>query len=292
MSAHVLSLHIYPIKSCAGIDLREATLTRAGLAYDRRWMLVDAAGRFLTQRQLPRMALIRTEIDAVSLSVTAPGMEPLTVPLDGSALSDASELVGVWSDTVLARAEGRRTHDWFSRFLKQPCRLLKVDAQARRSASEKDWVAGWRDAHPDLAGSFAGEHIFGFADGYPLLVANQASLDALNARLAAQGKPPVPMNRFRPNIVLQDDDWQAFDEDHTVTVQAGSATLALVKPCTRCPIPNIDQRTGEPGAEPGPTLAALHTLEVGVVFGMNAIVAQTEPLTLRAGDPAEISLDF
>jgi uncharacterized protein YcbX len=292
MSARILSLHIYPIKSCAGIDLPEAVLTRAGLAHDRRWMLVDAEGRFLTQRQLPRMALIRTEFDAVSLRVNAPGMEPLAMPLDGSDLSVASETVGVWSDTILAQSESARAHDWFSRFLGLPCRLLKVDAQARRSASEKDWVERWCAAHPDLAGSFAGDHVFGFADGYPVLVANQASLDALNNRLAAQGKPPVPMDRFRPNIVVQGDDWQAFDEDHTAIVQAGPATLALVKPCTRCPIPNVDQRSGEPGDEPGPTLAALHTLETGVVFGMNAIVAQTAPLVLRAGDSAEISLDF
>lgn len=292
MPARIVSLHIYPIKSCAAIDLRETALTRAGLAHDRCWMLVDAQGRFLTQRQYPRMAQIRTGIDAAALRLTAPGMEPLAVPLDGSELSEASELVGVWSDTILAQAESARAHDWFSRFMGLSCRLLKVDAQARRSAGEKDWVARWRDAHPDLAESFAGDHVFGFADGYPVLVVNQASLDALNERLVARGKSPVPMDRFRPNIVVQGDDWQAFDEDHTATVQAGPATLALVKPCTRCPMPNVDQRTGEPGDEPGPTLAALHTLEAGVVFGMNAIVAQTEPLVLKAGDPVGIELNF
>ena len=291
MAAYISSLHIYPIKSCAGIDLQSAELTRAGLAHDRRWMLVDDGGQFLTQRQLPRMALIRTALDAHSLSLSAPEMQALRVPLDGSELSDTVENVVVWRSTVPARAESERVNAWFSRFLGHPCRLFKVDVDARRTPNP-ELVERWLAAHPDVAGPFAGDHVFGFADGYPLLVANQASLDELNARLAAQGKPPVPMDRFRANIVVRSEDWEAFDEDHTVFVQAGDAGLALVKPCTRCPVPNVDQRTGISGDEPGLTLAALHTLEAGVVFGMNAIVAQTRALTLNVGDPVEVSLDF
>jgi uncharacterized protein YcbX len=291
MTARIVGLHIYPIKSCAGIDLREAELTRAGLAHDRRWMLVDDGGQFLTQRQLPRMALIRTALAEAALRLDAPGMETLDVPLDGSELSSGVEQVVVWRDTVPARAESERAADWFSRFLGVTCRLFKVDVQAHRAARE-EWVESWRAAHPDLAEPFEGEHVFGFADGFPILVANQASLDDLNGRLAAQGKAPVPMDRFRANIVVAGDDWDAFDEDHTVGLTAGPAHLALVKPCTRCPVPNVDQATGEAGDEPGLTLAAYRQLEIGVVFGMNAIVAERGQLVLRVGDPVEIELDF
>jgi len=291
MTAHISSLHIYPIKSCAGMALQSAELTRAGLAHDRRWMLVDDAGQFMTQRQLPRMALIHTALEAQSLLLTAPDMEPLRVPLDGSELSGMVENVVVWSATVPARAESDRVNDWFSRFLDHGCRLFKVDLEARRTPNP-EWVDRWLAVHPDLAGEFEGDHVFGFADGYPLLVANQASLDELNAKLAAQGKQPAAMIRFRPNIVVQSDDWAAWDEDHTAFVQAGAAGLALVKPCARCPIPNVNPDTAETGDEPGATLAALHTKETGVIFGMNAIVAQTRPLTLKIGDPVEISLDF
>lgn len=291
MAASIASLHSYPIKSCAGIDLQSAELTRAGLAHDRRWMVVDAAGRFMTQRQLPRMALIRVELDAQALMLAAPQMEPLRVPLDGSQLADTVENVVVWSATVPARSESARVNAWFSCFLGHPCRLFKVDDQARR-APDPQWAQRWLAAHPDLAGQFEGDHAFGFADGYPVLVANQASLDELNARLGAQGKQPVSMNRFRPNIVVAGEDWPAWDEDHTAFLQAGAAGLALVKPCARCPIPNVDPVTADTGDEPGATLAALHTRETGVIFGMNAIVAQQRPLVLKIGDPVEISLDF
>ncbi|MGN6579555.1 MAG: MOSC domain-containing protein [Bordetella sp.] len=291
MTAHISSLHIYPIKSCAGIALQSAELTRAGLAHDRRWMLVDAAGQFMTQRQLPRMALIHAALDTQSLVLTAPDMSPLRIPLDGSELSGTVENVVVWSATVPARAESDRANDWFSRFLGHGCRLFKVDLEARRTPNP-EWVNRWFAANPDRAADFAGEHVFGFADGYPLLVTNQASLDELNARLAEQGKAPVAMDRFRPNIVVHSDDWAAWDEDHTAFLQAGAAGLALVKPCARCPIPNVDPQTAATGDEPGATLAVLHTKETGVIFGMNAIVAQPQPLTLKIGDPVEISLDF
>lgn len=291
MPAHISSLHIYPIKSCAGIDLQSAEVTRAGLAYDRRWMLVDRAGHFMTQRQWPRMALIRTALEAQALVLTAPGMETLHVPLDDSELAGAIENVVVWRDKVPARAESDRVNEWLRRFLGHECRLFKVDIEARRTPSP-EWVQRWLAAHSDLAGAFAGDHEFGFADGYPILVVNQASLDELNGRLTAQGKPPASMNRFRPNIVVQGDDWAAWDEDHTAFLQAGAAGLALVKPCARCPIPNVNPDTAETGEEPGTTLAALHTKDTGVIFGMNAIVAQAHPITLKIGDPVEISLDF
>ncbi|ARP94750.1 MOSC domain-containing protein [Bordetella genomosp. 13] len=290
MSSRLLSLHIYPVKSCAGIDLTEAVLDRAGLAHDRRWMLVDDEGRFMTQRQWPAMALIRTALDGGVLRLTAPGLEPLEVPLDGSELAESVEQVEVWRDTVPARAEHPRASEWLSRFLGRPCRLVKVDEQARRPA-RSEWVQRWREKHPDLAEPFEGDHVFGFADGFPLLVVNQASLDDLNARLAAQGHAPVPMNRFRPNIVIEGE-WGAYEEDYTAMATVGPARIAFVKPCTRCSVPDVDQDSAVQGDQPGRTLAAYRTLEPGVVFGVNAIVAEQQGVRLRVGDPVELELDF
>jgi len=290
MTARIASLHIYPIKSCAAIDLAESPIDRAGLAGDRRWMILTAQGQFMTQRQWPAMALIRPSLAAGSLELRAPGQPPLRIPLDGSQLAAAVRRVTVWNDTVPAREESAAASAWISRVLDQDCVLVKIDAQARRPA-RAEWVERWRAAHPDLAGAFQGDHVFGFADGFPLLIANQASLDDLNARLAAQGQPAVPMDRFRPNIVIQGE-WEAYDEDHTAMVSVGPVSMALVKPCTRCPMPNIDQRTARRHDEPGRTLAAYRQFEVGIVFGQNAIVDAPSDARLRVGDDAAIELDF
>lgn len=290
MSARILSLHIYPIKSCAGIDLAESPIDRAGLAQDRRWMLISADGQFMTQRQWPAMALIRTALTADALRLSAPGMADLDVPLDGSGLEPGAETVAVWSDTISAQRESAAVGQWFSDFLKTPCRLLKVDTAAQRNA-KPDWVSRWVDAHPDLAETFAGEHHFGFADGFPLLIANQASLDDLNVRLQAKGVAPVPMDRFRPNIVVEGE-WEPFEEDHTAMITAVGVKMAFVKPCTRCSIPDIDQRTAQQYEEPGRTLAGYRNLEIGVVFGQNAILDAPAGARLKVGDAVEIELDF
>lgn len=149
----------------------------------------------------------------------------------------------------------------------------------------------WTAGHPDLADVFGGDHFFGFADGFPLLVANRASLDDLNARLRAKGVAPVPMDRFRPNIVVQGE-WEAFEEDHTAMITTGAVSMALVKPCTRCSITDIDQRTAVQHDEPGRTLAGYRNLDIGVVFGQNAIVDAPAGARLKVGDGVEIELDF
>ncbi|WP_251877059.1 MOSC N-terminal beta barrel domain-containing protein [Achromobacter sp. Marseille-Q4954] len=290
MSARILSLHIYPVKSCAGIALNESSIDRAGLAHDRRWMLIGADGQFMTQRQWPAMALIRTALTADTLRLSAPGMPDLDVALDGSGLEQEAQSVAVWSDTTSGRRESAAAGQWFSDFLKTPCRLYKVDAAAQRNA-KPDWVSRWLDAHPDLAEPFAGQHCFGFADGFPLLVANQASLDDLNARLQAKGVAPVPMDRFRPNIVVQGE-WEAFEEDHTAMIEAAGVKMAFVKPCTRCSIPDIDQNTAQQYEEPGRTLAGYRNLEIGVVFGQNAILDAPAGARLKVGDEVGIELDF
>ncbi len=290
MPTRILSLHIYPIKSCAGIALAESAIDRAGLAHDRRWMLVTNDGQFMTQRQWPKMALIKTSLTDSALHLQATDMPPLDVPFDGSGLASDVESVTVWSDTLLARQESSIVAAWFSQCLGVPCRLYKVDEQARRPA-KPDWVSRWVEAHPDLAAAFEGEHIFGFADGFPLLVANSSSLADLNARLEAKGSPAVPMDRFRPNIVV-DGDWEAFDEDHTAMISVGDIRMAFVKPCTRCSIPDIDQETATQYDEPGRTLAGYRNLDIGVVFGQNAIVDAPVGARLQVGNHVDIELDF
>ncbi|ANN66352.1 MOSC domain-containing protein [Bordetella bronchialis] len=292
MSLSIRSLHIYPVKSCAGIDLDVSPIDAAGLAHDRRWLVV-AGGQFLTQRQRPEMAAIRTALTATHLQLGAPGMPPLEVPLDGSGLAGPEESVTVWRDTFTARPEGEAAARWFSDFLGQPCRLFKVDIAGAGRVVSRDWVGRWRESHADLAAGFDDRNLFGFADGFPLLIANQASLDELNAQLRGKGREPVPMNRFRPNIVLDGDDLAAYDEDHLALLARGEdVRMALVKPCTRCSIPDVDQRSGRRGDEPGITLTATRSTDLGVVFGQNAIVDARPGAILRVGDAISAEWNF
>lgn len=290
MTARILSLHIYPIKSCAAIDLTSSSIDHAGLSADRRWMVVTSQGQFMTQRQWPTMARIQPSITPTHLELRVPGMPVLGVPLDGSSLSPSAREVTVWKDSVLAREESANAAAWLTEALGVSCVLVKVDAQAQRPA-DYTWVERWRLAHPEFAERFDGNHCFGFADGFPLLIANQASLEDLNERLVAKGERAVPMNRFRPNIVVQGE-WQAFDEDVTSLITVGDVHLAIVKPCTRCPMPNVDQRTGERFDEPGRTLATYRQLAMGVVFGQNAIVSAPSDSRLNVGDAVNIALNF
>ncbi|OZI59814.1 MOSC domain-containing protein [Bordetella genomosp. 11] len=292
MSLSVRSLHIYPVKSCAGIDVEASPIDAAGLAYDRRW-LIAAGARFLTQRQLPAMALVRTALTASHLQLTAPGMPLLEVPLDGSGLAGRDEPVTVWRDTFPARAESEAAAQWLSAFLGVSCRLYRIDIAGAGRVVSRDWVGRWRQEHADLAAGFEASPVFGFADGFPLLIANQASLDELNAQLRTKGHPPVPMDRFRPNIVLAGEDLGAYEEDHVALLARGDdIRFALVKPCTRCSIPDVDQRTGQRGDEPGLTLTATRSVELGVVFGQNAIVDARPGAVLRVGDEMSVEWNF
>lgn len=250
------SLFVYPVKSCAGIALPRAQVTPRGLRYDREWMVVTPQGRFLSQREAPRLAVVRTALDAGSLHLTAPGLPRLTVPLEREPRADVTE-VTVWGDTLLATDEGDAAASWFGDFLGSNVRLVRYD-ESRRRPTDPAWSQGL-------------DGVSAFADGYPVLVVARESLDDLNARLPA----PIPIERFRPNVVIVG--CAPFAED-TLTVLAGeSVKLRLVKPCTRCSITAVDQATGvATGDEPLRTLrsfrwdAALR----GVTFGQNAIVEQ------------------
>ncbi|RZI43510.1 MOSC domain-containing protein [Herbaspirillum sp. HC18] len=280
----IAELNLYPIKSCAGIALREATITPAGLTveqiYDREWMVVDAQGEFMTQRAFPKMALITPRIKADTLELRAPGMLRLEIPL---GLPDPEEektlSVRVWNDTVKAYDCDEVTATWFSNFLGTPCRLVRFHADAKRAASAK-WT-GDVEA-PTL-----------FSDGFPMLVISEASLADLNGKLKAQGRAALPMNRFRPNIVIGG--IEAFEEDYVESFQAGSAKLKPVKPCARCPMPSIDQSTGEFGPNPLDILQTYRAnpkLDGAITFGMNAILLEGEGQVVRVGQEVDVSLAF
>ena len=284
LACTVSALNVYPIKSCGGVVLQEGLLVETGLEFDRAWMVVDEHGEMLTQRELPRMALIQPSFKGGELMLRAPGMLALHLRLD---TVEAATRVRVWNDVVKAYDMGPLAAQWFTDFLgPQGAKKLRL---ARFDPEEK------RLSDPQWAGDIAAENAF--ADGYPLLVANTASLADLNTRLEAKGLTPVTMDRFRPNLVLSG--LQAFDEDHlheiVINTEQGEVRLRLVKPCTRCTIPNVDPLTAATSHEPGDTLAGFRAdprINGGVTFGMNAVVVQGLERLLRVGQVATAQFKF
>lgn len=292
MSITLSGLYSYPVKSCAGLAHRSSLISQAGLAFDRRWVIVDQSGRFMTQRKYPRMALIQPGLSPESLALNAPGMPAITLALARTAKNPAPATVAVriWKADTIGQDEGDETAQWLSGFLDTPCRLLRVHPDAARIASPGH-VSRWIDKNTEWAPDFPAQHVFGFADGFPFLIANQASLDELNQQLQAKGHTPVPMNRFRPNIVVQG--LEPYEEDYLIGLRINGMTFAFVKNCARCPIPNIDQATALSAAEPGLTLAAHRSFADGVLFGVNAVVAGTRDNSLiNIGDPVEAEYDL
>lgn len=279
----ISELTMYPIKSCAGIALTEAVITASGLSYagvcDREWMLVDGSGLFLTQREYPRMACLRITIAGDTLRVDTDTMATLSISLKANA--DAQKItVQIWETEVIADDAGEEAAIWFSQALGTRCRLVRFSPQAQRYANTKwtgDTLAPTR-----------------FADGYPLLLIAQASLEDLNRRAIAQGRQAVPMNRFRPNIVI--DGVEAFEEDYAASyLLQNGVQLRPVKPCPRCPIPAVDQLTGEVGASPVDILQSYRAnpiVDGEITFGMNVILEQGAGLVLRVGDEVEMPIAF
>lgn len=277
-------LVLYPIKSCAGISVREATLTDAGLAvdavYDREWMVIGEDGQFLTQREYPAMATITPRLKADTLELRAPGMLRLEIPLGLPDPQDEITLeVSLWDQTVLAYDCDDTTAAWFSNAIGVKCRLVRFHATATRYANPK-WTGGVQA--PTL-----------FSDGYPVLLIGSASLADLNDKLAAAGRDALPMNRFRPNIVI--DGIEAFEEDFAEHFLLGEAVLKPVKPCPRCPIPGIDQDTGLRGPDPLDILRTYRTraaMDDAICFGMNCIVTGGDGQRLYVGQPVTMTLAF
>lgn len=280
VTARIARLFVYPVKSCAGIEVQEAILTETGLEWDRAWMVVDEHGEFVSQRELPRMALITPRLRLSDVVLRAPGMLALHLAMDAA---EEPVKVRVWDDEVDAYDMGGVAAQWFSDFLGQKLRLVRFDPEVRRLSSLK-WTGGVEAPNQ-------------FADGFAVLVASEASLSLLNERLAAGGHAAVGMERFRPNVVLADVD--AHDEDrlgvmHIATGQ-GEAQLKPVKPCARCPIPNVDPATAVSSPEVGDALQGYRQdarLNGAVTFGMNAIVLAGEGLVLRTGQAVTADYSF
>jgi MOSC domain-containing protein len=279
MSAVIDQLRIYPVKGCRGFTVERATLAATGLEVDgigdREWVVVDRDGEFLSQRELPKMALIETRLSGGALRLKAPGMLQLEVPLasEGDVVT-----VTVWNDRVAAVTQGDVADTWFSAFLGQPCRLMRFDPEARRLSNSR--YTGELQAR------------YKFADAFALLIVSAASLEDLNSRLARRGSTAVGIERFRPNLVLAGVD--AFEEDFVKRLRIGSVELNVVKPCVRCSVPNVDPATGETSQEPGDTLALYRDSAAagGVTFGVNAVVAAGAGAEVSRGDAVELTLAF
>jgi uncharacterized protein YcbX len=271
VTVSIASLHVYPIKSCGGVALTEVMVIETGFEFDRAWMVVDSAGEFVTQRQLPRMALIQPTLKTAEMVLRAPGMLALHVALDRV---EAAVRVKVWKDEVAAFDMGDLCAQWFTDFLGRPLRLVRFDPEHKR-LSDHRWT-----------GALDAENAF--ADGFPILVASSAGLDELNRRLVARGEPAVTMARFRPNLVLDGLDAHGEDalDEITFATADGPVQLKLVKPCGRCPIPDVDPATGESGHAVGDVLASYRAdarLDGALTFGMNAVIIEGIERVLRTG---------
>jgi uncharacterized protein YcbX len=269
MSVTLTDLHIYPIKSCRGIALESARLAATGLADDRHWMLVRPNGRFVTQRELPRMALISTLLNDDSLMLGAPYRANLKVPRTGGGESRA---VTVWKFDGRGIDCGDTAAAWASQFLETPLRLVMFDVDVPRVCSP-EWTGDTRA-------------VTEFSDGFPILVISRASLAELNSRLPKA----LPMERFRPNLVI--DGVEPFDEDRMHELRAGPVTLRIVKPCMRCSITTTDQQQGAvDGVEPLQTLKEYRFNKElrGVAFGQNVIVVDGVGESLRVGQTFDVT---
>jgi uncharacterized protein YcbX len=274
----ITQLFIYPVKSCAGIEVNQSVLDYTGLQMDREWMIVDQYGMFLTQRQIPHMVWITPELNAEGLTLSAPGQADITIALDQRG---PQRQVTVWRDTLPADDMGDAAAKWLDKFLAVPgkqFRLVRFSVQASR-ISPTQWTDG--NKAPNM-----------FSDGFAALVVTQSALDALNTRIVAAGHLPVSVHRFRPNIVIEGLDAHTEDDLKSMRIHtiAGLIELSMVKPCTRCPIPDIDPFTAQSSPIVSQTLQSYRSLsrmDGAICFGMNAIVHAGAGMTLHAGQPFE-----
>ena len=258
-------IHLYPLKSAAAFSVQEARVDRLGLCGDRRWMLVDDDGRALTQREVPRLARIHAVPAGGGLEVVALGMPPLEVPVPSPGGEPVQATIH--SRTAQGAPAGDEAAGWFSEFLETRCRLLYLPAELAIPVA-----APWGGAQDRTA----------FSDGFPVLLTGESSLGELNRRLARS----VPMDRFRPNLVVSGS--APFEEDEWEEVRIGGLSFRAVKPCPRCAVTTVDQATGvrDPTGEPLATLASFRKRDGKVWFGMNLLSDGAG--TLRLADPVEV----
>jgi uncharacterized protein YcbX len=264
MALVVSALYRYPVKSCRGEPLTVAPLDQRGIVGDRTFMVVDSTGEFLTQRELPRLCLIAPTVRESTLTLSAPGQDPLTVPIRRAG---EERLVLVWNDWCRAVDQGDAVAGWLERFLEMPARLVRLADDFIRLVDPRYARQPTDQVH--------------FADAYPFLLIGQASLDDLNRRL----ETPLAMNRFRPNIVVSGS--EPFAEDCWRRIQIGAVVFEVVKPCARCATTQVEQETARLGKEPLRTLARYRlTPDRKVLFGQNLI--HHHPGTIRVGDAVTV----
>ncbi|MFF5141817.1 MOSC domain-containing protein [Streptomyces sp. NPDC013157] len=269
--AELQSIHVHPVKALRGFSPREAVVEPWGLAGDRRWVLIDDGGKVVTQRVQPRLALAAAELlPGGGVRLSAPGRAPLTVPVPEPGVTVPVDIFGTKVEAVLA---AEPAHAWCGAYLEADVRLAHMDDPASR-----------RPVDPDHA--LPGETV-SFADGYPLLVTTQASLDALNSLVAQgdhPGEGPLPMDRFRPNVVVRST--PAWAEDDWSRIAIGEVEFRVAKRCGRCIVTTTDQATAERGREPLRTLARHRRFGNQLVFGQNLV--PRSPGTIRVGDPVRV----
>ena len=258
-------INIYPVKSLAGISLESSKIERRGLEYDRRWMLIDEKNEFLTQREFPKMATLCTQILKDCLRISCDGKDAL-IPFEPRNAS--RETVKIWSARCKAEIYESAINKWFSDILQTNCKLAVMPAETKRRVSY--FYAVQKDDHVS------------FADAYPFLIIGQSSLDDLNSKL----EKPLPMNRFRPNFVVEGA--EAFAEDRWKKIKIGAEIFHVVKPCARCVMTTIEQTNGEKdGKEPLRTLAKYRTKRGKVLFGQN-LIAEKAGAIVSVGDKIEV----
>ena len=260
---HISSLHYYPIKGCRGHSVQRAEFDAHGVIDDRRLMVVDAQSRFVSQREAAELATVEPTLEGNRLTARCDGRSPLVLELDPEGVE---RQVSIWGSTLLAADQGDPAAEWFSSVVGSPVRLVRWSRHSHRAID------------PTYTPRHGAETAF--TDGYPALIVLEASLADLNTRLDI----PVPIGRFRPNIVVQGG--AAWSEDHWHAVSIGAMTFDAVKPCARCVVTTTDQRTGarHPHQEPLRTLATFRTMpHLGAIFGQNLV--HRAPGTVAIGDP-------
>ncbi len=286
-------INIYPVKSLKGITLPESRVEARGLRLDRRWMLTDRDGMFFTQREVPKMAVVSIELSGDGLIASAPGMEPIPIPAEPD--SGERMRVTVWQSVVEGLSYRGMVNEWFSDLLGRNCRLVLMPESSERHVDER---------------FDSGTDVVSFADGYPLLLIGEGSLAELNERLWDRYKDeelgeklPLPMNRFRPNVVVEGS--EPFAEDRWARAKVGEAIFRVVRSCARCVITTIDQSRGEfDGKEPlkmlssfraaknvFPTKFELYGHQPNyALFGEN-LIPENPGTVVRLGDEVEV-LEF
>ena len=274
--AYVTELNCYPIKSCAGTGLETATFTDQGIAFDREWMVAEENGKFMSQRQTPELALVVPKLTDGFLRVAAPGMEELAVDL--TDLDHKTVTSTVWGNNAPAIAQGAEADDWFSEYLKQYVQFVRTDPNATRSVKPVYQLDG---ATNKVA----------FADGASSLLTTMPSLAALNQKL----ERPIPMNRFRPNIVVDGEDVPAIDEDYWRGLKVGLLSGVVAWACARCTIPETDQITGVREKQVLKALQgfrkgvdAVDPTNKGVFFGQNFLHTLIDGSVVNVGDTVEV----